>query len=106
MKGQQFFHRFQFNDYAVFDNEVDSIGSIELDAVVDDRESHLMCEGNAVFGELITETRVIGAFETTGSKGGMYFESSSENLFRDRSVQPQLNSSVSSVSSVVASFML
>ena len=103
MEGQQFLHRLEFHNYAVFDDEVDSIRCVELNAVVDDRKTHLMCERNAIFGELVAEARVIRAFEATGSKSGMYFESRSENPVCDPNVQGQL---ISSVSSAVASFVL
>jgi len=103
MERKQFLHCFEFNDDAILDNEVDAISRIELDVVIDDRKSHLMCEGDAIFGELIAEARIVCALKATSSKGGVHFESGSENPLRDRSVQAQSISSVSSVSSVVAS---
>jgi hypothetical protein len=52
MQRKQFFDYFELHDDAVFDNEVDSIGCVELDAVIDDRKP---------------ETGVVSAFETASS---------------------------------------
>ena len=104
MQRKQFLNCFEFHDDAVFDNKVDAICGIQLNALIDDRKPNLMCENYSILGELIAEARVVRAFEAAGSKGGMDFERRPENAFRDPSVQRQWFTSVSSVSSVVESF--
>ena len=105
MKWQQFLHGLKFDKYAILDDEVDSIGSFELDTVIDDRKPNLMREADAIVSQLIAETSVVSALETASSQRAVNFERGTKNPFRDRSVQTQFFISVSSVSSVVASCM-
>jgi hypothetical protein len=74
-----------------------SVGCVELNAVVNDRESHLMGEADAVSRELVTKARAVSALKTTGSQGCMHSEGCAENSFRDSSVQARFFTSVSSV---------
>jgi hypothetical protein len=101
---EQFLHRLEFDDDAVFDDEVNSVGGIELNAIIDDWKPDLMHEVDSIFRQLVAETRVIRTFQAAGSQSRVYFQRGAKNLFRDRSVQAQFLTSASSVSSVVASF--
>jgi hypothetical protein len=103
MQGEQFFHCLEFNEYAVFNNEVDSISGFELYAVVDDGKPNLMPETDPVDGQLMTEACVVSALQAASSESAMDLESGADNPFRNRSVQAQSSSSVSSASSAVAS---
>ena len=103
MERQKFLHSFKLQDHAVFDHEVDAICGIELNALINDRKSHLMPESNAILCQLIAKTRVVRAFKASSAERCMYLQCGSEHLLRDRSVQAQL---MSSVSSVVASVIL
>ncbi len=91
MQRKQFLHSLQLQNYAVFDNEVDSVRGVELDAIVNDRKPHLMGEANAILAKLIAETSVVRALKAACSQCCVNFESGSENLFRDPSVQAQID---------------
>jgi hypothetical protein len=91
MQREQFLHCFEFENDAVFDDEIDSVSGVQLNAVIDDRKPHLMCERDTVLRELIAETCVVSAFKAAGTEFAVDFESGTENLFRNRSVQSQIN---------------
>ena len=67
----QFFHCFQLDDYASFNNEVDSIAGIDLNALMNDRQSDLMLKGHAIFRQLISQASVVSALETACSESGV-----------------------------------
>ncbi len=68
MNGEQFLHRFQFDDNAIFNQEIDAVPSLDLNVVVNHWQPDLMIEVNAILVQLITEARVIRAFEAAGSQ--------------------------------------
>ena len=66
------------------------------------QQPNLMCEADPVVSQLMAETGVVSALETASSQRAVNFERGAKNPFRDRSVQTQI---FTSVSSVVASCM-
>ena len=100
---QQFFDGLQLDDDAVFDDEVYSVGRVQLNALIDDWQSHLMPECQSIFRELIAQTGIVRAFQAAGAERSVHGHRSAENSFCNCDVQTHVFSSVSSVSSVVES---
>jgi hypothetical protein len=84
---EEFFHRLEPDDHAVFDEEIDSIARINLDPVVQNWKPQLVLECNPILSQLIAKARVVSAFETSSSERRMDFHRSAKNPFRDRIVQ-------------------
>ena len=103
MQREQFLHCLQLQNHAIFDDEINPVGCVELNAVIDDGESHLMGEADAVSRELVAKAGAVSAFKTAGSQCCVHSESGAEDPFCDRSVKAQFFTSMSSASSVVES---
>ena len=63
VKGQQFFHCFEFDDDAVFDQKVDSIAGFDVDALIHHWETNLVLEMQTIHSKLMMQTRTVCAFE-------------------------------------------
>jgi hypothetical protein len=63
VEGQQLFNRLDLDDDAVFDQEVDSIASLEGLTAIDNREANLVFHVQATQSEFVQETGGVGAFE-------------------------------------------
>ncbi len=48
MQGKQFLHGLDLHSDALFDNEIDAICGVKLNAAVDDWKPYLVCERNAI----------------------------------------------------------
>ena len=105
MEGKQFLHCFQFDDDAVFDQEVDSIARVNLNPVVDDWESCLMLESDTVLRKLITQTRIVRAFKASRADCRVHFHRCSENPCCDHFVKHEDLDLRVLLSSVVESFL-
>jgi hypothetical protein len=101
VKGKQFFHCFEFDDDAVFDQKVDSIAGFDPDALIHNWETNLVLEMQAVHSKLIMQTRTVCAFEKAGAQRRMDFRGCLDDAFGDVFVKHRVVSSVSPVSSVV-----
>ena len=69
--GKQLFNTFEFNDEAVFNDEVDTIGGGELHAFVNDRQMNLVLKMQASLRQFIEQTSVVRALEEAGPECGM-----------------------------------
>jgi len=104
MKREQFLNSLQFQDDAIFDQEIDAVPSIDANAVVHDWHPDLMVETHAILSQLIANTCVIGAFETPRSQGRMNFDGGRQNPVRDLLVKHKRDSLPFLHSSVVEIF--
>jgi hypothetical protein len=82
----QFFHGLQFDDDAVFDEEIDPVSRIDPDVAVADWKSYLMFESQSIHTKLVSEAGVIRAFEAAGSNDSVNLEPGSDDAFRKRVV--------------------
>src|SRR5665213_1772894 len=106
MEGKQLFHCFQFKDDAVFDQKIDSVARVDLDAGIDHRESYLVAEGDAIFLELIAQTRVVSAFQAACANASVHSHRRAKNLLRNRIVQHRCEFLRVPRSSVVESYRM
>src|SRR5258708_2064987 len=102
MERQQRLDGLQFDDNAVFDEEIDSISGVEHHILVDNRKFDLMFETQSVSAELVLEAGVVRALKTTGSDRGMYLERRGDYPLGHRIVWHADDPSASSASSAVA----
>src|SRR5262249_15173124 len=99
---QQFFNRFDLDDDAVFDKEVDAVAGVERDAAVNDRQANLVLKVHTARLEFMTQTRAVRTFKKTSTECAVNLHSGFENSLCDVSVKHKELSSVSSVSPVGA----
>ena len=68
MNRQHLFHAFDFDDQAIFDNEVNPIGGLELDSLIDNGQANLVLEMQTRLGEFVVHACVTCAFENAGTE--------------------------------------
>ena len=83
MQGEQFFNRLQFDDDAIFDEVINPIASLEVDAVVRDRQADLVLKMQSVDAELVVKTRVVCALQHARAKRGVNLDRSIKDSFCD-----------------------
>ena len=66
-----------FDDHEVFYNQIDAIAEFDPLTVIDDRQSHLLCDSKVLFAEFVCEAGFVRALEQSGAKMRM-------NLHRGR----------------------
>jgi hypothetical protein len=57
---------FELNNHQIFDNEISSIGDVEGQILVAERQGALTLNSKAKLFKLINETRFVGAFQQAG----------------------------------------
>ena len=101
MKGQQLFHGFEFHNDAIFDEEIDSIASVQSDASIFNRQPNLVLKMQTSKGELVLQARLIRAFEQSWSERRVNPDRRVDDAAGNVFVDHDGLSSVPSVSSVV-----
>lgn len=71
MKGQQFFHSFELDDDAVFDQKIGPVPGLDTHALINDRQTNLMLELQTIYDELVVQPGAVSTFQQAGPKGGM-----------------------------------
>src|SRR5262245_46016299 len=84
---QQFFNGFDFDDDAVFEQEVDSIAGVESYAAVHDRQTNLVLKLYAARHELMAETSAVRTFQQPGSERAVNLHRGFDDALRDGSVK-------------------
>jgi len=102
MEREHFLNRLELDDDAIFDKKIDSVTSLEVNRLVDNRQPNLMFECETIDGHLVVEASSVGALQKASAKRRMNFHRRSNYSFRDLFVHLDW-SSVSSASSVVES---
>src|SRR5258708_6034585 len=87
MKGKQFLHCLQFDDDAVFDQKIDPVSRVDLNALIYNGKSDLMLKRDTIQPELVAEASIVGALQAAGTERGVHVHRRAKNLFRDRFVQ-------------------
>jgi hypothetical protein len=77
------FYRLDLDNHTVGHHEVDTISTIELQALVHDRQRYLHSERNLTQAEFITETLDIGRFQQAWAKGAVHLDRGSDNGLGD-----------------------
>jgi len=62
------FDTLDFDDHEVFYNQIDAIAEFDPLTVIDDRQSHLLCDSKVLFAEFVCEAGFIRALEQSGAK--------------------------------------
>jgi hypothetical protein len=75
----KFFHTFDFEDQAVFDNEVDSISDGQLYLFVNQWQTNLVFNVQSGIAELVEHASVVRAFQGAGSDCAVHFHRSTNN---------------------------
>jgi hypothetical protein len=98
---KQFFHRLQFNDDAVLDQEIDSVSGFKLQSFVNHRQSNLVLKLQASDGEFVNKASGVGAFQQSRSKSCVDVQGCVNDSLGDIRMKHDVFTSMSSVSSVV-----
>jgi hypothetical protein len=69
----------QLNDHRILDEQVDSVATVQMDALVHDRQINFSPVANASQVELMTEALFVGRFEKTRTECPMHFDGSANN---------------------------
>ena len=81
MQREQFFHRLEFDDDAVFDKKIDSVSGIQMNFAVHDRQPTLVFKVQASQRQLMKQACVIGTFQQPGSECRVHLHGSTDDLF-------------------------
>ncbi len=82
MNRQELLHRFQFQDQAIFHNNVYSISTFQIDRLVRNGKRHLALERNFVTLQFKTEAFLVGRLQESGPQGAMDTNCQADNLVR------------------------
>ncbi len=80
MNRRYLIYRFQLNDHPSFNNEVDSIPTIQMSPFVDHRQGLLMNEAQISQVEFVAQTFLIGGFEESRTQHAMDFNRCADDL--------------------------
>ena len=80
---QHFFHCFEFDDDAVFDKKIDSISSLDLDALVNHGQADLVLKMQSIKRKLIVQTCAVGTFQQACAKSRVNFDCALDNALSD-----------------------
>ncbi len=80
---KQLLHRFQFDNYASFNQQIGAKSFIKNQFIVTDRNRHLPLDAKALFPQLMREGDFVNAFEQAGASLCVNFERCIENNFRE-----------------------
>lgn len=73
--------RFDLNNDEIRDQQIDSIPGIQLQSLVADGQLQLPLKRDLLQTQLSTQAEFVGRFEKAGTKGPVYFNGRSDNLF-------------------------
>jgi hypothetical protein len=103
MKGKQLFYSLEFDDDTVLDQKVDSVARFKRHSAVHNRQANLSIELETLIRHLGVEACMVRAFEEPWTQRRMNAHSGGDDSLGHVIVKHQVITSVSSVSSVVAS---
>ena len=81
--GSEGINALDLDDHPSFDQEVDAVAAVELDAVVDNRKRDLALNAQAGFGEFVAQTHLIGGFEQARAESAVNSDRAADDLPRD-----------------------
>jgi hypothetical protein len=70
---------FDFQHDLAFDDEIDTISAIEVDAFVVDRDLELTVNAHSPQGELVREALLVHCFEQAGAEVAMHLDTASNH---------------------------
>ena len=100
MNRQRLLNGLELDNYRVADEQIHPERGLKRNSLVLDREIDLALEGNATSVQLVTERRLIGRLEQSGTEYTVDFDRGAQNISRQCLFAQHGNSSVTSTNSL------